>query len=118
MDPHRLLNEVIAHAPQASCAEVLRLAMLLCHHQSAAPSHESPDSTAAVLQKLQHQIAMYDDQHAAIAWELDTLASTEPCQFQIQQLWTLIRAIRVQSQLLEFYMGPQALPVASAQPIG
>ena len=103
----RLLQEVQAELPGAQASEVFRLAMLLCH---AAPSLEALDDRALrakLLSDIQLQIAMHEDQHSAIACELDSLASTEPCDFNVNHLWTLIRAIKVQSQLLNFYLGPQ-----------
>ncbi len=106
MQPTRLLNEVLAEMPGAPAAEVFRTAMLLCH---AAPSLEALDDDSLrlkLMSDIQLQIAMHEDQHAAIASELDSLASTEPCEFSVNHLWTLIRAIKVQSQLLNFYLGP------------
>lgn len=93
--------------PGAPAAEAFRMAMLLCH---AAPSVDALDDDrlrTKLLGEVQLQIAMHEDQHAAIASELDALASTEPCEFSVNHLWTLIRAIKVQSQLLNFYLGPQ-----------
>ncbi len=107
MEPTRLLQEVLAEMPGAPAAEAFRMAMLLCH---AAPSVDALDDDrlrTKLLGEVQLQIAMHEDQHAAIASELDALARTEPCEFSVNHLWTLIRAIKVQSQLLNFYLGPQ-----------
>ncbi len=107
MEPTRLLNHILAEMPGAPMAEVFRMAMLLCH---AAPSPIALDDEslrAKLFSEIQLQLSMHEDQHAAIASELDSLASTEPCEFSVNHLWTLIRAIKVQSQLLNFYLGPQ-----------
>ncbi len=45
------------------------------------------------------------DQHAAISDELDQLASTQPCEFSPDHVWTLVRAIKVQSRFLQMYVG-------------
>ena len=45
------------------------------------------------------------DQHAAMTEELETLASVTPTSFTLEQVWTLIRAIKVQSQVLQLYVG-------------
>jgi len=45
------------------------------------------------------------DQHAAMTEELEALAQTQPQQFSREQIWTLIRAIKVQSQVLQLYVG-------------
>ena len=49
--------------------------------------------------KLQIQLAT--DQHAAMTEELENLAASDPKSFTQDQTWTLIRAIKVQSQILE-----------------
>jgi hypothetical protein len=37
--------------------------------------------------------------------ELEELAQSNPKQFTLEQIWTLIRAIKVQSQVLQLYVG-------------
>jgi hypothetical protein len=37
--------------------------------------------------------------------ELEELAQSNPQQFTLEQIWTLIRAIKVQSQVLQLYVG-------------
>lgn len=93
--------------PGAPAAEVFRMAMLLCHAAPAVEALSDDQLRAKLLSDIRLQIAMHEDQHSAIASELDSLASTEPCEFNANHLWTLIRAIKVQSQLLNFYLGPQ-----------
>ena len=116
MELTSLLKQVMVRMPSAKPAEVFRMAMLLCHAHSDAgwarseETHEL-DLSGSIdrrLQEISLQLTLQEDQHAAIAEELDSLASTEPCQFSVQHLWTLIRAIKVQSQLLNLYLGPQA----------
>lgn len=43
------------------------------------------------------------DQHAAVAEEMDELTLGGPIEFSPDQLWTLLRAVKVQSQILELY---------------
>lgn len=49
------------------------------------------------------------DQHAAMAAELDAIFGEGPVRFSADQIWTLLRAVKVQSQLLELYAGTPAL---------
>jgi hypothetical protein len=49
------------------------------------------------------------DQHAAMTSELESLAASDPQHFQPEQIWILIRAIRVQSQILQLYVGHPVL---------
>ncbi len=43
------------------------------------------------------------DQHAAVAIELERLHSDSRVEFSEEQLWILLRAVKVQSQLLKIY---------------
>jgi len=49
------------------------------------------------------------DQHAAVAEELDTMCGDGPVKFSPDQLWILLRAVKVQSQILELYTDEPAL---------
>jgi hypothetical protein len=41
--------------------------------------------------------------------ELETLARSDPQRFTPDQIWVLIRAIKVQSQILQLYVGEALL---------
>ena len=56
--------------------------------------------------KLQYQAAT--DQHAATTQELEDLARSDPSAFNPEQIWILVRAIKVQSQILKLYAGSAA----------
>jgi len=45
------------------------------------------------------------DQHAAMTQELEELACSDPREFSPDQIWILVRAIKVQSQVLKLYAG-------------
>jgi hypothetical protein len=51
------------------------------------------------------------DQHAAVTSELEALAKSDPTKFDREQIWVLIRAIKVQSQILQMYIGGEPLDV-------
>lgn len=108
MDTMHLLQQVHQALPEASAAEAFRMAMLLCHAVEDTDELSDAATRQRLIQNCALQLAIHEDQHAAIADDLDSLASTEPCQFNVQHLWTLIRAIKVQSHLLAFYLGPTA----------
>ena len=46
---------------------------------------------------------LMSDQLSAVAEELDSLASTQPSEFSPSHIWTLLKAIRVQKQVLDLY---------------
>ena len=56
--------------------------------------------------RLQFQAAT--DQHAAMTQELEDLACSDPREFSPDQIWILVRAIKVQSQVLRLYAGNSA----------
>ena len=57
---------------------------------------------------MQYQAAI--DQHAAMTQELEDLASSDPREFTPDQIWILVRSIKVQSQILKLYAGDVATP--------
>ena len=51
------------------------------------------------------RLAAASDQHAAVTDELKNLADSDPCKFKPEQIWILIRAIKIQNQVLQMYVG-------------
>ena len=49
------------------------------------------------------------DQHSAVAAELDQLCGDGPIDFSPDQLWLLLRAVKIQGQILELYTDQPAL---------
>jgi hypothetical protein len=87
-------------------AEVLRAALLLALHAPDLNDLEDDEQVERQLRDVEWQMRAALDQHAAVADELDSLASTAPCDFSSDHLWTLVRAIKVQHQILNLYLGP------------
>jgi hypothetical protein len=56
-----------------------------------------------------------EDQHAAVSNELDELATGEPCEFAPKHVWTLIRAIKVQSQFVDLLTGARVFESAGTR---
>jgi hypothetical protein len=68
----------------------------------------APGRLEKMIREVQLHLQATTDQHAAVAEELDQLASTQPTEFSPDHLWTLLRAIKVQSQILQLYLGPES----------
>lgn len=51
------------------------------------------------------RLSFASDQHAAMVQELEQLTKSAPEDFTPDQIWILVRAIKVQSQMLSFYTG-------------
>jgi hypothetical protein len=97
--------------PQAQPRDVARLCLLLSNaiDNVAALTDESELTSAWRDVGLKLQAAT--DQHAAMTEELEQLAQSDPKEFSAEQVWVLIRAIKVQSQVLQLYVGGAPLDV-------
>ena len=98
--------------PHYGQSELLRMGLLLSLRQqedsAGGPAFEraSEDELFLLSQELALQLSAAGDQHAAVADELDSLAATSPCEFSPTHVFTLVRAIKIQSQVLNLYLGP------------
>ena len=95
--------------PHDAPREIARVSLLM-HNRC-----QSIDSTvceAKLLDFRQQAITAVDacaDQHAAMTEELEGLCSGDsPVRFHPDQIWTLLRAIKVQSQMIELYLPTQS----------
>ena len=77
------------------------------NHQES-PSSVTDEQARVALSRIQS----LDEQLAAAARDLDGLATTIPSEFEPAHVWTLIRTIKVQSQMLDLIYHPmdQATP--------
>ncbi len=85
--------------------------MLLLLAQSCGDSIDELADETYVLQRLkpiQMQLQSALDQESAVAEELDALAATHPAEFSPSHVWTLIRAIKVQKQILDLFVCPES----------
>lgn len=76
---------------------------------------QNPDRERATEEEIlsvQLQLTQLEDQLSAVAQDLEMLAATEPTEFSPSHVWTLIRAIKAQSQMLSFYQMSEC-PAAS-----
>jgi hypothetical protein len=97
--------------PEADTGDVARLCLLLSNSVDNMAALADEALLADAWQKVSLQLQSATDQHAAMTLELEELASSDPRQFSPDQIWVLIRAIKVQSQILQMYVGQQALDV-------
>jgi hypothetical protein len=79
--------------------------MLVCDRSPTLACLDDKPSFLSLLEEINLKIQSLDDQHAAVALELDSLAQTQPCEFEPKHIWTLIRAIKVQSQFVDLLTG-------------
>ncbi len=85
--------------PRASDEQVVRGVLMMLVSQSQITEESLPASLTFVEQSNR----LMSDQASAVAEALNSLASTQPSEFCPSHIWTLLKAIRVQKQMLDLY---------------
>jgi len=97
--------------PSASPQDVARLCLLLSNSVGELDALRDARSLGAAWKRAGLQLQVATDQHAAMTQDLEELAASDPMSFSQDQIWVLIRAIKVQSQVLQMYVGHALLDV-------
>jgi hypothetical protein len=94
--------------PEMGPAQIAQLCLLVLRN-SGGERLEDRASVAKAARAASFRLDAAADQHAAMTAELEAIFSEGPVRFSADQIWTLLRAVKVQSQLLELYAGTPAL---------
>jgi hypothetical protein len=105
MNCQELADQIEQLRPSASTRDVARLCLLVCNAVEDLDQLDDGEKFHKVWQEMGLKLQAATDQHAAMTEELEGLARTDPQKFSPDQIWILIRAIKVQSQILELYVG-------------
>lgn len=105
MTCHELAARIEQMQPNAPPADVARLCLLLTNCVGDLRELEDQQRLSLAWQEMGIRLQAATDQHAAMTEELENLASSNPACFEMDQIWILIRAIKVQSQILQLYVG-------------
>lgn len=97
--------------PSAHPRDVARLCLLLANAIDDVEELGDETTLTSAWKEMGYKLQAATDQHAAMTEELEDLARSDPQQFSPDQIWVLIRAIKVQSQVLQLYVGGAALDV-------
>lgn len=97
--------------PASAPRDVARLCLLLTNQLDDLGTLENDGCLAEAWKQTGLRLQAATDQHAAMTQELEELARSDPEQFTPDQIWVLVRAIKVQSQILSLYVGQAALDV-------
>ena len=97
--------------PTADVSEVARLCLLLSNAREDVDELADDAVLADARKEMELRLKAATDQHAAMTEELEQLARSDPRKFTPDQIWVLIRAIKVQSQVLQLYIGEPVLDV-------
>jgi hypothetical protein len=97
--------------PTADPQDVARLCLLLANSVDDLSALRDQQSLREAWKRAGLKLQVATDQHAAMTEELEALAASDPQSFSQDQIWILIRAIKVQSQVLQMYVGHALLDV-------
>jgi hypothetical protein len=95
--------------PDAAARDVARVCLLLANITDDVSKLDDDGLLTAAWREAGLRLEAATDQHAAMTEELESLAKSDPRQFTSEQIWTLIRAIKVQGQILQLYIGEPVL---------
>lgn len=105
MNASQLVNRIAELRSDLDPSEQLRFALIIAMQPGGLEQYISRESLEQACHDVACQISATSDQHAAVAAELESLAETEPSDFSPNHLWMLVKAIKVQSQILDLYLG-------------
>jgi hypothetical protein len=105
MNCNDLAEAIQRYQPSAPPRDIARLCLLLTNSVDNLDALQDDTKLCAIWQEMGMRLQAATDQHAAMTEELEQLAASDVKRFSTDQIWTLIRAIKVQSQILQLYLG-------------
>jgi hypothetical protein len=111
MNCTQLAERIERLQPDAMPRDVARLCLLLTNMVEDVTDLTNEDRLTSAWQEMGMRLQAATDQHEAMTQELEDLARSDPKKFTPDQIWILLRAIKVQSQILQMYVGQPALDV-------
>ena len=109
MNCQDLASRIQRLQPEADARDVARLCLLLTNSTDDVRKLDDDRLLTAAWREMGLRLQAATDQHAAMTEELESLAKSDPQRFTPDQIWVLIRAIKVQSQILQLYVGEALL---------
>ena len=111
MKCRELADQIEQLHPEAHTRDVARLCLLLSNATDDTDLLKDRRALTEAWKEMGLRLQAATDQHAAMTEELECLARSDPQKFTPDQIWVLIRAIKVQSQILKLYVGQPAFDV-------
>ncbi|MEY4180047.1 MAG: hypothetical protein RLY70_3621 [Planctomycetota bacterium] len=104
MNCQQLAERIERLAPAASLRDVARLCLLLANHVEDPDALLDDNKLAEAWARLSLRMQAATDQHAAMIDELEDITDNLPTAISGEQVRALLRAIRVQGQMLNLYV--------------
>jgi len=109
MTCHELASRLLELQPSLAPVDVARLALLILSQTDDLDALGDEATLVALWKNASFRLEAASDQHAAVADELEAVCGDGPVKFSPDQLWVLLRAVKVQSQILALYTDTPAL---------
>ena len=109
MTCHELAKRLAELQPDLGPVDVARLCLMILSNCDDMDRLQDEQALMAIWKSSMFRLEAASDQHAAVASELDAMCGEGPIRFSPDQLWILLRAVKVQSQILELYTDQPAL---------
>ncbi len=111
MNCNQLAERIQRLQPEAVPRDVARLCLLLSNFVDDVSTLDNEGFLTDAWKSMGMRLQLATDQHEAMTQELEELAQSDPKKFTQDQIWILLRAIKVQSQILQMYVGQPAIDV-------
>lgn len=109
MTCHDLAQALAQRQPDLSPADIARLCVLILSSCEEPTKLGDPDFLDSQWKNASFRLDSAADQHRAVADELEQMFGDGAVEFSPDQIWALLRAVKVQSQVLELYTEQPAL---------
>lgn len=109
MTCHEIAQRLSELQPELASIDIARLTLMILTQCGQPERLTDDDALVAAWKHATFRLESASDQHAAVAEELDSMCGEGPVKFTPDQLWVLLRAVKVQSQILELYTDQPAL---------
>ena len=109
MNCQELANRLALLYPKTTPHEIARMCLLILTSAKNPLTLQSDEALKTAWRAASFRLDAAADQHAAMTAELEGLCADGPIRFSPEQIWILLRAVKVQSQLLELYTEIPAL---------
>ncbi len=109
MTCHELAERLHHLQPDLSPSAIARISLLLLNQVDNPDDLAGDDELELQWRRAHIRLEAATDQHDAMTRELQELACAGPVRYEPDQIWTLFKALKVQSQLLELYLNEPAM---------
>jgi hypothetical protein len=106
MNCHELAKRLSELDPSMRQVDVARLSLMILSQATDVTALSNTDALVSAWRNATFRLESAADQHAAVADELEAICEAGTVQFTADQVCALLRAVKVQSQILELYTDP------------